>query len=286
MYKKKINAARLSILSNSFLILIKLSAGIISGSISVLSEALHSAMDLIAAIIAFFAIKISNKPPDKTHPYGHGKFENVSGVLEALLIFGAAIWIIYESILSFNSEKNIDFYLLAIIVMAFSALINFFVSRHLYKVAHEGRSIALEADALHLKTDVLTSIGVLVGLIIIWLTGYTFLDPLIAISVALYIMYEAYIILKKAFNPLIDKALPENEEKIIAEIINSYNLKFHGLKTRQSGHFRFIEFHLEMPPDIFLKDLHDKCNIIEDDIKNKLSDSHITIHVEPNNLLQ
>ncbi len=185
---KKINTARLSVISNSVLIVLKLLAGSLSGSVSIISEAIHSFLDLLASIIAYFAVKLSRKRPDKNHPYGHGKVENVSGIIEALLILIAAIWIIYEAIDKINVENKVEYYWLGIIIMLISAVVNFFVSRRLYKVAKETDSIALEADALHLKTDVYTSLGVAIALIFIWFTGFQLLDPIIAIIIALIIL--------------------------------------------------------------------------------------------------
>ena len=153
----KVRTASLSIASNIVLIIMKAIAGFYSGSVSIISEAIHSTLDLLAAVIAFFAVRISDKPADKEHPFGHGKYENISGVVEALLIFGAAIWIIYEAINklihsdSLLHHEKLD---IGIIVMLLSGVVNFFVSRRLYKVARQTGSVALEADALHLKTDI------------------------------------------------------------------------------------------------------------------------------------
>jgi cation diffusion facilitator family transporter len=150
----KVSIARLSIISNTLLILMKLVVGLISGSVSILSEAIHSSMDLIAAIIAFFSVRVSDNPPDSRHPYGHGKIENISGVIESLLIFLAAVWIIIEAVKKLFGEKiELDSIALGSIVMLLSAIVNTFVSRRLYKVARSTNSVALEADALHLKTE-------------------------------------------------------------------------------------------------------------------------------------
>jgi cation diffusion facilitator family transporter len=180
---KKVKIARLSIASNTFLIVIKLIVGLLSGSVSIISEAIHSSMDLLAAIIAFFAVKISDTPADKEHPYGHGKYENVSGVIEAFLIIIASFWIIIEAVKKIFDHTPIESVGMGFIVMFISAAVNFVVSRKLYKVAKATESIALEADALHLKTDIYTSAGVGVGLLLIWITGATFLDPLVAMLV-------------------------------------------------------------------------------------------------------
>lgn len=276
----KTTAASISIISNTSLVIMKFIAGYLSGSVSVISEAIHSLMDILAAVIAFFAVRISDNPADKEHPYGHGKFENVSGVIEALLIFIAAIWIIYNAIHRFLIKAPIENASIGIIVMSLSAIVNFFVSRNLYRVAKKTDSIALEADALHLKTDIYTSAGVAVGLILILITGIRIIDPIVAIIVALLILKESYELLNRAYKPLLDTAIFEKELKVIEKCIHESKYTHHDLKSRQSGTERFIEFHLEMPGDVPLKDAHQKCDEIEDLIKSKISHINILIHVE------
>jgi cation diffusion facilitator family transporter len=168
----KTKIARLSVASNALLIVMKLVVGVISGSVSIISEAIHSSMDLIAAIIAFFAVRVSDTPPDPEHPYGHGKVENVSGVIEGLLILVAAILIIIEAVKKLLGETfELESLWLGAVVMFVSAVVNTIVSRKLYKVARATNYVALEADALHLKTDVYTSLGVAAGLCLILITG-------------------------------------------------------------------------------------------------------------------
>ncbi|MEI6765460.1 MAG: cation diffusion facilitator family transporter [Bacteroidota bacterium] len=285
-YKKKVGVARLSILSNTTLILIKLLAGIFSGSVSIISEAIHSSMDLMAAVIAFFSVRVSGNPPDKKHPYGHGKFENISGVIEALLIFIAAVWIIYEAIHKLYNPAEIKNIEVGAIVMIISALVNVFVSRKLYKVAKETDSVALEADALHLKTDVLTSAGVAVGLLLILVTGnkYPFLDPVVAIIVALFIIYEAFVLLKKAYNPLLDTTLPDDEVELITGAINKHiqeNMAWHQLRTRKSGNYSYADFHLEVPESLSVKSSHQLCDDIEAEIRSHFHNIEVQIHIEP-----
>src|ERR1035437_7758002 len=276
----KTAAARISVISNSSLVIIKFVAGFISGSVSVISEAIHSMMDLLAAIIAFFSVKVSDTPADERHPYGHGKYENVSGVVEALLIFIAAIWIIYEAIDKLIHPRPVDKAGIGMIVMFVSAVINFFVSPNLYKVARKTESIALEADALHLKTDVYTSLGVAIGLLLIYITGIQIIDPIAAILVACLILKESYNLLRRAYSPLLDEAISIDELMDIEASIIKSNYTFHDLKSRQSGNMRFIEFHMEMPGEMPLKEAHKICDEIEEDIKNKIPNIQINIHVE------
>jgi cation diffusion facilitator family transporter len=276
----KTAAARISVISNTSLVIIKFVAGFISGSVSVISEAIHSMMDLLAAIIAFFSVKVSDTPADERHPYGHGKYENVSGVIEAFLIFIAAIWIIYEAISKLVHPVPLEKAGIGMFVMFISAIINYFVSQNLYKVARKTESIALEADALHLKTDIYTSLGVAIGLLLIYITGIKLIDPIVAILVACLILKESYNLLKRAYSPLLDTAISMDELKDIRSSILKSGYSFHDLKSRQSGNIRFIEFHLEMPGEMPLKEAHKICDEIEDDIKNKTPNIQISIHVE------
>jgi cation diffusion facilitator family transporter len=268
----------------------KIVVGIMSGSVSIISEAIHSTIDLLAAVIAFFSVKISDRKPDEEHPYGHGKFENISGVIEALLIFVAAIWIFYQAGKKMLTHEPIDNIGWGMLVMVIASIVNVFVSRHLYKVAKETDSIALEADALHLKVDVYTSFGVAIGLFLIWLTHFFFkepiyiLDPIVAMLVACFIIRESYILLKNAYSPLLDSKLPDEEIEIIKQAIErqkSDNISFHQLRTRKAGSKRYVDLHLEVPQDISVKDSHNICDAIEMDIESQIKNIEVNIHVEP-----
>jgi cation diffusion facilitator family transporter len=279
----KVQVAKLSILSNTCLIIMKLIVGIITGSVSIISEAIHSTMDLLASLIAFISVKISDKPADLDHPYGHGKVENVSGVIEALLILGASMLIITEAIKKILNPEKIGSIGIGFLVMFVSAGINYLVSRKLYKVAKQEDSMALEADALHLKADVYTSLGVGTGLLLIWVTGLHYLDPIVAIIVALFILKEAFELLKTAFNPLLDAPLSQREISIIEDEINTHKdiyCNFHNLRTRKSGRTKYIDLHLVVPENMSIKDAHNICDSIENDIENKLKFTEVMIHLE------
>jgi len=279
----KVKVARLSLLSNTSLIIMKLIVGLFTGSVSIISEAIHSTMDLLAAIIAFFSVRISDRPADDTHPYGHGKVENISGVIESLLIFIASVWIIFEAIKKIINPSEIESVGVGFIVMFISAAINFVVSKKLYKVAKEEDSIALEADALHLKADVYTSLGVGSGLFLIWVTGLNYLDPIVAILVAIFILKESFELLKTAFNPLLDVKLSDEEIEIIKDNISKYSSVFcnyHDLKTRKSGRIRYIDLHLVFPENKSIKEAHDICDKIEQNIEQSLKYAEVMIHLE------
>ncbi len=279
---EKVKVARLSIASNTLLIILKLVVGLISGSVSIISEAIHSSMDLLAAVIAFFSVKVSDNPPDSRHPYGHGKVENISGVIEALLIFVAAIWIIAEATKKlFGGEIELDSIGWGSAVMFISALVNAIVSGRLYKVAKETNSVALEADALHLKTDVYTSLGVAIGLGLILLTGINWLDPVVAILVALFILRESYFLLKRAFTPLLDTAWSDNEITELEATLSRLEVSYHDLRTRVAGNYRFIDIHVEIPGEVSVGNAHKYCDKIEDELKSTYKNLVVTIHVEP-----
>lgn len=277
----KTRTARLSVLSNSLLIILKVVVGVVSGSVSILSEAIHSSLDLVAAIIAFFAVKVSGNPADERHPFGHGKVENVSGVIEALLIFAASAWIVYEAIGRFRHPGETEALGLGVLVMAISAVVNTIVSRRLYKVAKLTESVALEADALHLKTDVITSAGVALGLTLIWITGWHILDPIIALLVAVIIIYESWMLLRKAFFPLLDTALSQSELNKLTGLLEEMGAHYHDLRTRAAGHQRFVEFHLDVPAHETIETIHRQCDIIEERLEREFRDINVIIHPEP-----
>jgi cation diffusion facilitator family transporter len=289
--KRKTNAAALSVGSNSLLIILKVAVGVSIGSVAVLSEAVHSAVDLIAAGIAFFAVRASSRGADEDHPYGHGKFENVSGTIEALLIFAAAIWIIYEAIQKLIHPQQIDMLGWGVAVMLVSALVNTFVSKRLFKVAAETDSLALRADAWHLRTDVYTSAGVMVGLLVIWLIGrfwpglnVGWLDPVVAIIVALMIMKAAYDLTRESARDLLDVSLPDEDVDWIASFVTETwpaVLSFHHLQTRKAGPTRFVDFHVVVDSGMSVADSHALADEIVVTIKERMPGSRVHIHVEP-----
>ena len=286
--KIKASTARLSVISNTALVLMKFVIGFASGSVSIISEAIHSSMDLIAAIIAFFSVRKSAEPPDAGHAFGHGKFEDISGLIEALLIFAAAILIIGEAVTKLMEGESEaltpDLLLLGIAVMGISGLVNWYVSSRLMKVAKQTESIALESDAWHLRTDVYTSVGVMLGLVLIKLTGIAIFDSLFALGVAVIIMKAAYDLSVRSLSDLIDHSLPDEENRRIEEIVcdhASIYAGFHGLKTRRSGPEVFIELHLVMPGEITVLQSHDLADHLESDLMLEYPRANITIHIEP-----
>lgn len=277
-------AAGLSISSNAVLILLKIIIGHISGSISIISEAIHSLSDFLASILTFFAVSRSAEPADKEHPFGHGKYEDMSGFIEGGLIIFAGIYIIFEAskklIFGYSMEAES---MLGIYVMGFAVLTNFLVSRYLFYVAKKSDSVSLLADAEHLSTDIYSSLGVLVGLILIKITGITLLDPIVAIIVALIILKAGFSISKETLNNLLDGSLPNEDIQIVEQILeeNTVIKGYRDIKGRKSGQYKEIELTIFFNPDMKISCCHNICDQIENEVKSKLGNVTITIHAEP-----
>lgn len=291
---RKASVALLSVISNSTLVVSKLTIGLLIGSVSVISEAIHSAVDLLAAIIAYFAVKTAGIPEDEDHPYGHHKVENISGTIEALLIFLAAVWIIWEAVKKYLDKKPAEMEPgLGILVMLISVLANIYVSQRLFKVGKETDSVALQADAWHLRTDVYTSLGVMAGLALIYIgklalpgVDLYWIDPIAAVAVALLIMKAAWDLTVESGKDLMDASLPPNEEKLIREQIIKHQPEvrgFHRLRTRKAGSKRFVQFHMLVNAEMSVEDSHTLHDHIVDSIKKHFPGAHVVIHIEPCN---
>lgn len=282
--RKKRSAAHLSVASNTFLTLFKLVVGLLSSSISIISESLHSLNDLVAALIATYAVKEASKPPDREHRYGHGKIESVSALLEASLIIFAAVFIIHEALDRLSNPKDLQFMELGIGVMLVSTLLNICVSLYLRKVAKSTKSAALEADAAHLSADIYTSLGVFLGLVAIRFTGYVILDPAIAILVAIYIIWIGARLILKASRELMDTGISRAEEKKVMAIINSHSdkfVEFHKFRSRKSGSETYLDFHIVVAKDQTIQAAHELADHIEKDIARELPGTHAMVHIEP-----
>ncbi|MDD6383373.1 cation diffusion facilitator family transporter [Mitsuokella sp.] len=279
----KQRTAYLSIISNTTLVLLKLAVGIYVGAVSLISEALHSGVDLIAALIAFWAVRKSVTPPDTEHDYGHGKYENLSAAVEALLIVAAAIGILYESVMKFAESTVSDMLGYGIAIMAASIIINFFVSHRLIQVAKQTGSQALEADGLHLRADIWTSVGVLLGLVLMQITGWAWLDPLIAIFVAGIIFRAGWRMVIDSTMQLTDASLPEDEEERIRKIIESVPevRGCHCLRTRRSGSYKLLDVHVLFDGTMHLSQVHAICDELEQLIRQEFGTFDIMIHPEP-----
>jgi cation diffusion facilitator family transporter len=283
--------ALLSVFSNAGLVVVKFAVGVAIGSISVMSEAIHSGVDVFAAIVAVVGVKRAGEPADKDHPYGHGKFENLSGLIQAMLIFAAAAWIIWESALKLLKPRSMETVAIGVGVMFVSAAVNALVAWILMRVANKTDSIALKADAWHCLTDVYTSLGVMAGLAVMWAAqkwlpsvSMSWVDPVAAIAVALLITKAAYGLSLESVRDLLDVALPRHEEDAIKEMLRQRYPKvmgFHNFRTRRSGIVRFVEFHLLVDPKMSVEDGHVLHHTIAAQVKQKWPGSEVIIHIEP-----
>ena len=283
--------AAISVASNSMLVVLKLVVGLMIGSVAVISEAIHSGMDLVAAIIALYAVKTASQPADEDHPYGHGKAENISGTIEALLIFLAAGWIIWEAGRKLMGQHQVQMLGWGVAVMALSTVVNIIVSEMLFRTARRTDSIALEADAWHLRTDVYTSAGVMAALGFIALTETHFtalhahwVDPVAGIVVAMLIIQAAWHLTMSSARDLMDAALPEDEARAIEAVLqNSVEgvEGYHKLRTRKAGSQRFVDVHVLVDPLMTVARAHEVAYAVEDAITRCLPRTAVVVHIEP-----
>lgn len=280
---RKARAALLSVFSNALLVALKLIVGLVTGSVGVLSEAIHSGIDLLAAAMAFFAVRAASKPADEDHAYGHGKYENLSGMVEAGLIFVAAALIAYEAIGKMREAAPAPEVGWGLAVMALSSAVNFGISRYLFRVAKEEDSAALMADAHHLSTDVYTGLGIFAGLLLVKITGMGIFDAITALGVALLIAQIAREVLRHSLGILLDTSLPANERLAIEHILDGFSpplLEYHDLRTRKAGAHRHVDVHLTVPAEITAGEAHDIAHRVEEAIASALPNTQVITHVD------
>jgi len=285
MFSGRSGAARLSILVVVSLIVLKVVVGIITGSLSVLAQAIDSFLDLFAVTITFLALRVAARPPDEDHPFGHGKAENVAAIVQAVLIFIAGGSIIYAAVRRLQTETVLEIAEAGIAVMAVSIVASIFLSRYLLRIARQEDSLALEANAHNIAADVYSAAAVFIGLLLVRITDITMIDPILAGLVAIYIFKVAFDVLRNSFGGLVDVKLPESEENDIRNaIIEHFSLEvvsFHKLRTRKAGDQRHIDLHLVMPKHYSIEKAHDMCEHLEEDIESRWRKTEVIIHVEP-----
>lgn len=289
--QRKTAVATLSVVSNTLLVALKLVVGLQIGAVSIISEALHSAVDLLAAIIAYMAVRVSGRTADEDHPFGHGKYENISGTVEALLIFLAAAWIIYEAVHKLLKPAPLEAVDWGMLVMLISAGANILVSTRLFRVAKATDSLALEADAWHLRTDVYTSVGVMVGLGVIWLgerlwpgAKLEWVDPVAAILVAMLILKAAWDLTAQSVRGLLDTRLAPEELAWIREYLRGLKPTVcgcHHLHTRKAGATAFIEMHLAVDGELSVTRAHELTDRIISGLRERFAEARVMIHTEP-----
>jgi cation diffusion facilitator family transporter len=285
LIKTKRGAAGLSIASNAFLIAIKLAAGAITGSIAIITEAVHSMIDLVASVIAYFSVRKADEPADAEHPYGHEKVENLAAAIEGMLILVGAGVIIYEATHQLVAGSEVDRLGIGIAVMAFSVFANLGVSAVLSRQAKAHESQALEGDAAHLRTDAMTSAGVLFGLALVQVTGNAVFDPITALVVAVAIVWAGFRILRRSSAVLVDEVLPSAEMDRIEEAIASARTAevagYHKLRARRAGNRRHIDLHVQYRSGTSLERAHELAHQMRDSIEAEIPHSEVLIHAEP-----
>ena len=285
MTRTKAGAAGLSVASNSVLIALKVAVGAITGSIAIITEAVHSLIDLLASIIALASVRKADEPADAEHPYGHEKLENLAATIEGMLILVGAAVIVYEATHRLVVGAHVDTVGLGIAVMAVSALANFAISGYLARRAKALESPALEGDAAHLRTDAFTSLGVLFGLVLVEVTGENAFDSITALVVAVAIVSSGIRIITRSSRVLVDETLPVSEmDRIEAAIRGSRTPEvagYHRLRARMAGNRRYVDLHVQFRSGTSLELAHEQAHAIRSAIESVLPAADVLIHVEP-----
>lgn len=287
MFSSPGSAAKLSLGVIVGLIALKVAVAVITGSISIVAQAVDSLLDLFAVIITVMAIRIATKPADEEHPFGHGKAENIAAVIQAVLIFTAGALIIYTAVRRMLTGATVELTEAGIGVMLVSVIVSILLARHLLKVSRAAGSIALEANARNITADIYSAAGVLIGFLVIRFSNLYIIDPIIAVIVAFFILKAGYDVIRKSFGGLVDARLPRQEEDEIKLAIMEHCCQvggFHDLRTRQAGRQRYVELHLVMPKNASVAITHHMCDNLEQDIKGRLTHTSVTIHVEPGDI--
>ncbi len=285
MFSTASGAARLSLITVTGLVVLKVVVAVITGSISIWAQAVDSTLDIFAVVITFLTVGYSVKPADQEHPFGHGKVEDIAAGIQAVLLAGAAGSIIYSAIRRIMLGTRIELAPAGVGVMLVSMIVSILLSRHLFRVARATDSVALEANANNIRSDVYSTAGVLVGLAIVsFRYELSIIDPILALIVSVLILRATYGVGRMAFGGLIDVRLPKAEEDEIMSCIVEHGRQlvgFHEMRTRKGGRYRYIDLHLVMPKNVSVEEAHQMCDHLEEDIKNRLLRASVTIHVEP-----
>ncbi len=282
---KKARTAALSVISNSALILLKVIAGTVTGSVAILTEAVHSSIDLVASVVAFFSVRKADEPADESHRYGHEKIENLAAAIEGILILVGSAAIAFEAIRHLINHGRLQTVGLGIAVIAISIAANLAVSLRMARAARDTDSPALAGDAAHLGTDALTSAAVLIGLILVAVTGAQWIDPVVALCVAVVVVRTGVKLLFQSSRVLVDESLPASEvEAIRAAIVDFADrgvVGYHELRTRRAGSRRYVDLHVQFRAGTSLEDAHRTAHELQDLIGAKLRGTDVLIHLEP-----
>lgn len=277
-------AAHLSLTVGSILLIIKFLAYFFTGSTAILSDAAESIVNVVAAAVALYSLRIVIKPADEHHPYGHGKIEFFSAAFEGGAIIAAAIWIIYKALSDLFLPSHLHQLNLGIWLLGISTVINLALGWFLVHTGKSKGSLILEADGKHILTDVATSVGVLIGLILVMFTGWGFLDSVMAILVAINIIFTGWKLFHRAAKGMMDESTDEDKAKIVA-ILDKYSedkyCTYHKLRHRLSGGTHYVDFHLIFPATLTIDKAHTVATAIELEIVSILGDAGAMAHIEP-----
>jgi len=284
-HPRKSRAAAVSIASNSLLIVLKIVAGALTGSIAILTEAVHSSIDLVASVVAYFSIRKADEPADEDHQYGHAKVENLAAAIEGMLILVGAGVILFESVRRLADPAPVETIGVGIAVIGFSAVANLGVSTYLYRQARLTDSPALEGDAAHLRTDAATSAGVLVALVLVEVTGVEEIDPAAALLVAVAIVGAGARVLSRSTRVLVDESLPPEELTAVRAAVEGHGAPevtgFHKLRARRAGSRRYVDLHVQFRPGTTLERAHQVSHELQGRIGSSVRNADVLIHLEP-----
>ncbi len=266
------------------LAIIKLVIAILSGSMAVMASAIDSLLDILMSGINYMAIRQAEQPPDQSHPFGHGKFETLATLFQALVITGSGGWIIYEAVTRLSSGNRLENINQGIGVLAFSAVVSWVIARHLRKVAKQTDSSALEADSLHFSMDIYSNLGLMAGLLMVRWFDIHWLDSALSIMVASYILHEALQLIKRSLTDILDQELPEEIQQQVHQLIISHGgplAGYHGLRTRRAGSLKIMDFHLEVCKDMTVAEAHKLTESLEKKIMKEIPGADVIIHIDP-----
>ena len=280
----KLRAATFSICGASGLAAVKLVIAAMSGSMAVMASAIDSLLDILMSGVNYMALRQAEQPPDQCHPFGHGKFETLATLFQALVISVSGAWIVYESVMRLTEGRQIEHLNQGIGVLAFSALVSLLITRYLRKVAMETDSSALEADSLHFRMDIYSNLGLMAGLLLIrWFEIY-WIDSALSILVASYILHEAIQLIKRSLTDILDHELPDEIQQQVHQLISSHGgplAGYHGLRTRRAGSLKIMDFHLEVCKDMSVAEAHRLTDSLEKKIEREIPGADVIIHIEP-----
>jgi ferrous-iron efflux pump FieF len=282
--KRKIRAARISLATAFALTGIKLAAALVTGSLAVLSSAIDSLLDIVMSSANYLGIHQAELPPDTKHPFGHGKFETLATIFQALMISLSGLWILYESIQRLTSGTRLERIGEGMTVLVISSLVSWKIARYLKKTGKETDSYALQADSLHFSMDIYTNAALVVGLgLVLWLDS-PWIDPLLSLLVGCYILFEAFRLVRRGMGDILDEQLPASIRKEITEIIALHEAQligYHRLRTRRAGSQKMVDFHLTVCKHFSVEEAHKIVDHLEHRIKDKIPGCDVTIHIDP-----